>query len=99
VEFSRCAQIQITNDAYFDLFYEILSSVLMLDQLSYSPKEGQQLARELYCFLSMEKYLIHLHNSNITRGVAITARRRRSSLIFWLATIIEFTEKITKLKF
>ena len=51
-----------TKDVNFDLFYETVSLVLMLDQLSYSPKKGQQLARELFSFLSTEKYLILIHN-------------------------------------
>jgi hypothetical protein len=77
-EFSRCARIQIPNDADFNLFYETISLILILGQLSYSPKKGQQLARELFYFLSTEKYLIYIHNSNITRGLAITAKQRRS---------------------
>ena len=84
VRFSRCARIQISNYVDFDLFYETLSLVIMLGQLSYSPKKGQQLAREFFCFLSTEKYLIRIHNSNITRGVAITAKQRRSGrFLFW----------------
>ena len=54
MEFSRCAQIQISHDIDFDLFYETISLVLMLDKLSYLPKEGQQLARELSRFLFVE---------------------------------------------
>jgi hypothetical protein len=99
LRFSRCARIQISNDVVFDLFYGTVSLVLYLINYLIHRKKGQQLARELFYFLSTEKYLIHPLNSQTTRGMAITARRRRSSLIFWLATIVEFTEKIIKLKF
>ena len=72
-----------TKDIDFDLFYETISLILMFDQLSYSPKEGQQFARELFYFLPTEKYLIQIHNSNITRGLAITAKQRRSGLFLF----------------
>jgi hypothetical protein len=55
VEFSRCALFQISNDVDFNLFYETLSLVLMLGQLSYSLKEGQQLVRESSRFLFAEE--------------------------------------------
>jgi hypothetical protein len=83
LRFSRCARIHISNDTDIEVFYETLSLVLILEQLSYSPKEGQQTARELFSFLSTEKYLIRMHNSNITRGLAITAKQRRSGLFLF----------------